>query len=161
MISEKHANFIINDQNGTAQDVLDLLTLAHERVEQKFGISLIPEIEVIGDWEKAARFSVHPINRPNIQGSEIMADKIKLGVILGGRSGEHEVSLMSSRSVLSVLDPEKYDVIQIGIDHEGSWWSGEDVIGKFEYGTTEGLYRVFLLPEPGMTTFTGWAKEMA
>ena len=36
-----------------------------------------------------------------------MADKIKLGIILGGRSGEHEVSLMSSRSVLFVLDREK------------------------------------------------------
>lgn len=80
-----------------------------------------------------------------------MADKIRLGVILGGRSGEHEVSLMSSRSVLSVLDQGKYEVTQIGIDHDGRWWSGEDVIGKFEQGVTDGLYRVFLLPEPGKT----------
>jgi len=80
-----------------------------------------------------------------------MADKIRLGVILGGRSGEHEVSLMSARSVLSVLDPDKYEVTQIGIDHDGRWWSGEDVIGKFEDRVTVGLYRVFLLPEPGKT----------
>ncbi|HUV16646.1 MAG TPA: D-alanine--D-alanine ligase family protein [Pelolinea sp.] len=78
-----------------------------------------------------------------------MAGKIRLGIILGGRSGEHEVSLMSSRSVLSVLDPEKYTVTQIGIDHEGRWWSGDDVITKFENGSSENLYRVFLLPEPG------------
>ena len=78
-----------------------------------------------------------------------MTKKIRLGVILGGRSGEHEVSLMSSRSVLSVLNPDKYDVVQIGIDHEGIWWSGSDVISTFEKRTTAGLYRVFLLPEPG------------
>ena len=81
-----------------------------------------------------------------------MTRKIKLGIILGGRSGEHEVSLMSSRSVLSVLNPEKYEVIQIGIDHDGNWWSGKDVISAFERHTTVGLYRVFLLPEPGTAT---------
>jgi len=81
-----------------------------------------------------------------------MTRKIKLGIILGGRSGEHEVSLMSSRSVLSVLNPEKYEVIQIGIDHDGLWWSGNDVISAFEKHTTKGLYRVFLLPEPGAAT---------
>jgi len=78
-----------------------------------------------------------------------MTRKIKVGIILGGRSGEHEVSLMSSRSVLSVLNSEKYEVTQIGIDHDGQWWSGKDVISAFEKHTTEGLYRVFLLPEPG------------
>jgi len=78
-----------------------------------------------------------------------MTRKITIGIILGGRSGEHEVSLMSSRSVLSVLNSEKYDVIQIGIDHEGIWWSGKDVISAFEKHTTKDLYRVFLLPEPG------------
>lgn len=51
VISEQHANFIINDQNASAQDVLDLMTLAYERVKQQFGVSLIPEIEVIGEWE--------------------------------------------------------------------------------------------------------------
>lgn len=56
VISDTHANFIINDQHASAQDVLDLLTLAHDIVESKFGISLIPEIEVIGDWEKLPAF---------------------------------------------------------------------------------------------------------
>ncbi len=80
-----------------------------------------------------------------------MTQKIKLGIILGGRSGEHEVSLMSSRSVLSVLDKEKFDVTEIGIDHEGIWWSGEHVLESLEKGSTQGLYRVFLLPEPDKT----------
>ena len=54
--------------------------------------------------------------------------KIKVGVIFGGRSGEHEVSLRSARSVLSALDPEKYAVTQIGITHEGAWLAGEQVL---------------------------------
>ena len=80
-----------------------------------------------------------------------MKSNIKLGVIFGGRSGEHEVSLMSARSVLSVLDIEKYDITQIGIDHDGIWWSGENTIGALENNNTKNLYRVFLLPEPGRT----------
>lgn len=80
-----------------------------------------------------------------------MTDKIKLGVILGGRSGEHEVSLMSSRSVLAVLNKDKYEITQIGIDHEGIWWAGEHVLEAMEKGDTEKLSRVFLLPEPGKT----------
>jgi D-alanine-D-alanine ligase len=53
--------------------------------------------------------------------------KLRVGVIFGGRSGEHEVSLMSARSVLAALDPEKYQVTQIGIAPDGSWWTGENV----------------------------------
>ncbi|BBB48103.1 D-alanine--D-alanine ligase family protein [Pelolinea submarina] len=80
-----------------------------------------------------------------------MTEKINLGIILGGRSGEHEVSLMSSRSVLSVLDREKFNVTEIGIDHNGLWWSGEHVLEALEKGSTQSLHRVFLLPEPGKT----------
>ena len=65
--------------------------------------------------------------------------KLHVALIFGGRSGEHEVSLMSARSVLSVLDPAKYDVTQIGITPEGKWLTGEDVIGKMETGKLAGL----------------------
>lgn len=75
--------------------------------------------------------------------------KIHLGVIFGGRSGEHEVSLMSTRSVLNVLSPEKYAVIQIGITHDGQWVTGEDVIGALEARNTRDLTPAVLLPEPG------------
>lgn len=47
--------------------------------------------------------------------------KIRVGVIFGGRSGEHEVSLMSARSVMDALDKEKYDVVPIGITRQGRW----------------------------------------
>jgi len=74
--------------------------------------------------------------------------KLRIAVLFGGRSGEHEVSLMSARSVLSVLDPAKYEVTQVGITHDGTWLSGEDVLGKFENNNTDGLLPVIVSPDP-------------
>ncbi|HNZ12654.1 MAG TPA: D-alanine--D-alanine ligase A, partial [Anaerolineaceae bacterium] len=78
-----------------------------------------------------------------------MTGKLRIGVLLGGRSGEHEVSLMSARSVLAVLDPAKYAVTQIGITHQGEWVTGEDVLGALQQGRADTLTRVTLLPQPG------------
>jgi D-alanine-D-alanine ligase len=50
-----------------------------------------------------------------------MAKKLRIGVIFGGRSGEHEVSVRSARSVIEALDRSKYDVVPIGITKEGNW----------------------------------------
>ena len=75
-------------------------------------------------------------------------NKLHVAVIFGGRSGEHEVSLMSARSVLSVLDPNKYEVTQVGITHEGKWLTGDDVLGQFESGKLNGLHPVILSPDP-------------
>src|SRR3972149_7780117 len=47
--------------------------------------------------------------------------KRRVGVLFGGRSGEHEVSLVSAASVLRGLNRDKYDVIPIGITKEGRW----------------------------------------
>src|SRR6267142_1848570 len=47
--------------------------------------------------------------------------KIRVGVIRGGRSGEHEVSLRSAESILKAIDRNKYDVVPITIAHEGNW----------------------------------------
>lgn len=52
-----------------------------------------------------------------------MAKKIKVGVVFGGRSGEHEISIRSARSVIEVLDKSKYEVIPIAITQEGKWLS--------------------------------------
>ena len=49
------------------------------------------------------------------------AKKLRVGVLFGGRSGEHEVSLVSAASVMRGLDPEKYDVVPIGITKQGRW----------------------------------------
>ncbi len=75
-------------------------------------------------------------------------NKLHVVMIFGGRSGEHEVSLMSARSVLSVLDRAKYEVTQIGITHEGKWMTGEDVLSKFEGGNSDGLLPVVVSPDP-------------
>ncbi|QVL56787.1 MAG: D-alanine--D-alanine ligase [Simkaniaceae bacterium] len=50
-----------------------------------------------------------------------MQTKIRLGVLFGGQSAEHEVSIKSAKSVIENLDPEKYDIFPIGIDKKGSW----------------------------------------
>lgn len=49
--------------------------------------------------------------------------KLRVGVLFGGRSGEHEVSLLSAASVLKAINPEKYEVVPIGITKEGRWVS--------------------------------------
>jgi D-alanine-D-alanine ligase len=74
--------------------------------------------------------------------------KLHVGVLFGGRSGEHEVSLMSARSVLGALDPQKYTVVQIGITHGGTWLAGEDALTALSTGETAHLQPVTLLPDP-------------
>ena len=48
--------------------------------------------------------------------------KMKIGILYGGRSGEHDVSLCSAASVVSALDRNKYDITAIGIDRDGRWY---------------------------------------
>lgn len=50
--------------------------------------------------------------------------KLRVGVLFGGRSGEHEVSLASAASVIRGLDPQKYEAVPIGITKEGHWLIG-------------------------------------
>ena len=55
-----------------------------------------------------------------------MAEKLRVGVIFGGQSGEHEVSLVSAQGIMNAMDKEKYEIIPIGITKEGRWLtSGE------------------------------------
>lgn len=74
--------------------------------------------------------------------------KLRIAVLFGGRSGEHEISLMSARSVLSALDPAKYEVTQVGITKDGRWFTGEDAIDKLKNGKTDKLEHVVLSPDP-------------
>src|ERR1700678_3791491 len=55
-----------------------------------------------------------------------MKKKLRVGVLFGGRSGEHEVSLLSAASVLKAIDPAKYEVVPIGITKEGRWLVSDD-----------------------------------
>ncbi len=51
--------------------------------------------------------------------------KLRVGVLFGGRSGEHEVSLRSACSILQAIDRSKYEVVELGITREGRWLSGQ------------------------------------
>jgi D-alanine-D-alanine ligase len=54
--------------------------------------------------------------------------KICVGILFGGRSGEHDVSLISAASVMKALDPAKYDLVPIGITREGHWRIGSGAL---------------------------------
>ena len=56
-----------------------------------------------------------------------MKNKLNIGLFLGGRSCEHEVSVTSARSVLNAIDKEKYNVYLIGIDKSGQWHFASDI----------------------------------
>ncbi len=50
--------------------------------------------------------------------------RLRIGILFGGRSGEHEVSLISAASVIAALDPQKYEAVPIGITKDGRWLAG-------------------------------------
>lgn len=77
-----------------------------------------------------------------------MTNKIKIGVIFGGRSGEHEISLLSARSILNALNPDKYEVVQIGITHKGAWITGDNLLEAMGKEQLRGLYPVAMTPDP-------------
>jgi len=62
--------------------------------------------------------------------------KIRVGILFGGRSGEHEISLLSAASVFNAIDKNKYEVVPIGITKEGRWVTAADaerlLQGEFE-----------------------------
>jgi D-alanine-D-alanine ligase len=52
--------------------------------------------------------------------------KLRVGILFGGRSGEHEVSLLSAASVLKAIDKNKFEVVPIGITKQGRWLTSSD-----------------------------------
>ena len=62
--------------------------------------------------------------------------KLRVGILFGGRSGEHEISLLSAASVFNAIDKNKYEVVPIGITKQGRWVTAADaerlLPGKFE-----------------------------
>jgi D-alanine-D-alanine ligase len=78
-----------------------------------------------------------------------MSDKkrLRVGIIFGGRSGEHEVSLASAASVIRALDPEKYETVPIGITKDGRWLVGTGA-AKLLPEVLKSGERVVLPPDP-------------
>ncbi len=73
-------------------------------------------------------------------------NKLKIGVLFGGRSAEHEVSLVSATSVIKNLDPKKYEVMPIGISKEGKWLSGDKVLSILKSQTAIPKQLISTLP---------------
>jgi D-alanine-D-alanine ligase len=74
--------------------------------------------------------------------------RICVGILFGGRSGEHEVSLASARSILANIDREQYDVVPIGITKEGEWIVGGDPLHMLSVGLANGGCPATLLADP-------------
>jgi D-alanine-D-alanine ligase len=61
-----------------------------------------------------------------------MSAKIRVGLVFGGRSAEHEVSIQSAKNVLDAIDTKKYEVVLLGIDREGRWYLNDRSIPLLE-----------------------------
>jgi D-alanine-D-alanine ligase len=77
--------------------------------------------------------------------------RIRVGVIFGGRSSEHYVSLRSARSIMDAIDPEKYEILPIGITKQGRWITGADPLKALSDGEVE-MKPAALIGEPGDPT---------
>ena len=75
--------------------------------------------------------------------------RLRVGVIFGGRSGEHEVSLASAASVIRALDPEKYEAVPIGIAKDGRWFIGTPAQKMLPDVLRQG-HRVMLSADPSV-----------
>jgi D-alanine-D-alanine ligase len=82
--------------------------------------------------------------------------KLRIGVIFGGRSAEHEVSLVSAASVMANLDKRKYEVVPIGITKDGRWLRGKDAHRLLSQSKAiPDKLRVYLPPEPQTKALVG------
>src|SRR5262249_35877371 len=74
-----------------------------------------------------ARSNCHSASPRVYKNSErAMAKKIRVGILFGGRSAEHEVSLQSAKNIIDAIDTNKYEVVLIGIDKRGQWHLNEE-----------------------------------
>lgn len=73
----------------------------------------------------------------------LMEKKIKVGIIFGGKSAEHEVSLRSAKNIVEAIDTEKYDPVLIGIDKTGVWFLHDRA--NFLFNATD--RRIALIPQ--------------
>jgi D-alanine-D-alanine ligase len=84
-----------------------------------------------------------------------LVKKLRVGVIFGGRSGEHEVSVRSARAVIDALDPRKYEVVPIAITKEGKWLSPAEATRLLPGETKQLLTDKVILEERPPSVFIG------
>jgi D-alanine-D-alanine ligase len=86
--------------------------------------------------------------------------KIRVGVLFGGRSGEHEISMRSALTVMSAMDPTRYEIVPIGISRDGRWYLRSDAVAMLSQAAPKlralgrGGISVSLPPHPGRHTLT-------
>ena len=82
--------------------------------------------------------------------------KLRVGVVFGGRSVEHDVSIVSAMSVMDALDPRRFEVIPIGITPEGQWLTGNGVVRYLKcHGKGRRPSESMLLPDPAARRMSG------
>lgn len=79
-----------------------------------------------------------------------MHQRLTVGIIFGGRSSEHEVSIVSAASVIKALNPDKYRIVPIGIAKSGRWYVGEQALTWLKQGQEEPESAVALPADPTM-----------
>ena len=84
--------------------------------------------------------------------------KLRVGVLFGGRSGEHEVSLRSARSILQAIDRKKYEVVELGITKEGRWLQSGAARALLRDGAAEGAGASDAGREAGLSIVTAAAE---
>ncbi len=91
-----------------------------------------------------------------------MENKLRVGVIFGGRSGEHEVSLRSAESIINALDRAKYEVVPIAITQQGKWLASSEATNLLPSSVIETAdQHVAIFGDPterGLARFTGAGK---
>jgi D-alanine-D-alanine ligase len=75
-----------------------------------------------------------------------MAERLRVALLFGGRSAEHDVSVMSARNVFRALDPARYDTVPIGVTRSGAWLLSSLVDGAFPAAVPESGPGVALVP---------------
>lgn len=89
------------------------------------------------------------------------ADRIRLVVLFGGRSAEHEVSCTTAVSVLQALDPARYDVVPVGVTHEGRWVLAEEAAKLLASGGPAALPPALTAEGPALEPLATVAEEPA
>lgn len=118
LICEKHANFILNNESASSDDIECLIELIQTNVREKFGIELEPEVRIVGQTRSTPmskpilcqneNFFAYP--RSFLHSKDVSSQQFgKVAVLLGGNSGEREVSLESGKNVLEALQRKGVD----------------------------------------------------
>lgn len=90
-----------------------------------------------------------------------MSDKIKVAIVFGGRSAEHEVSLQSAKNIIHSIDKNKYEPVLIGVDRKGAWCLIDDSSPLFNADSPEEIQLIDAADEVSLVTKAGKVHIMS